>query len=84
MINESHLVSVNLELPILIAEIAPQRYNVIDGNHRMEKARRSSIETLPGYTLDVPEHVNFLTTKIAYEAYVRYWNDKLSEHNLDV
>jgi len=63
VIDECRLESVNLELPVIVAEIAPQRFNLIDGNHRMEKARRSAVETLPGYTLDVTQHVNFLTTK---------------------
>jgi len=77
VIDECHLESVNLELPVIVAEIAPQRLNLIDGNHRMEKARRSAVETLAGYTLDVTQHVNFLTTKNAYDAYVAYWNEKL-------
>ncbi len=62
---------------MIIAEIAPKRYNLIDGHHRMEKARRSGVETLPCYTLDVTHHVNFLTTREAYDAYVKYWNGKL-------
>lgn len=76
-INESHLEFVTLENPVIIAEIAPKRYNLIDGHHRMEKARRAGVETLPSYTLDVPDHVEFLTTCEAYRAYVDYWNGKL-------
>jgi hypothetical protein len=30
----------DLSRPILLAEIAPGRYNVIDGNHRLARARR--------------------------------------------
>jgi len=78
VIDESHLKNVNLTLPVIVAEIAPRRFNLIDGNHRMEKARRSAIETLPGYRLDVTQHLNFLTTKNAYDAYVAYWNEKLN------
>jgi len=77
VIDESHLESVNLELPVIVAEIAPQRFNLIDGNHRMEKARRSAVETLSGYTLDVTQHVDFLTTEKAYDAYVSYWYGRL-------
>ena len=65
---------------MIIAEIAPQRYNLIDGHHRMKKARRSGVESLPCYKLDVTHHVNFLTTREAYGAYgayVEYWNEKL-------
>ena len=78
VIDESHLENVNLTLPVIVAEIAPRRFNLIDGNHRMEKARRSAIETLPGYRLDITQHLNFLTTKNAYDAYVAYWNEKLN------
>ncbi len=76
-IDDSHLEFVSLDKPVIIAEIAPGRFNLIDGHHRMEKARRSGVETLPGYTLGVAHHVNFLTTREAYDAYVRYWNEKL-------
>ena len=76
-INESHLEFVTLDRPVIIAEIAPQRYNLIDGHHRMEKARRSGVETLPCYTLEMTHHVNFLTTREAYDVYVEYWNEKL-------
>lgn len=76
-IDEGHLEFVSLDKPVIIAEIAPGRFNLIDGHHRMEKARRSGVETLPGYTLSVAHHVNFLTTREAYDAYVRYWNEKL-------
>ena len=39
-LNESYLAEVDLSRPVILAEIAPGRFIVIDGNHRMEKARR--------------------------------------------
>jgi len=48
-INESHVDSVDISLPVLLAEISPGRYNLIDGNHRMEKARRMGINCMPAY-----------------------------------
>jgi hypothetical protein len=36
---EEHLAAVDITRPIIVAEISPGRYNVIDGNHRIEKAR---------------------------------------------
>jgi len=42
-LDESHLAGIDLSQPVILAEIAPGRFNVIDGNHRMEKARRSGI-----------------------------------------
>ena len=59
------------------AEIALGRYNLIDGNHRMEKARRVGLVSLMAYKMDVERHMKFLTDKKAYVSYVEYWNSKL-------
>jgi len=48
---EEHIDTVDLVKPVVIAEIASQRYNVIDGHHRMEKARRESVTTLSSYRI---------------------------------
>lgn len=50
-INEDHLDSVDISKPVILAEIAPDRYNLIDGNHRAEKAVRQGIEELKAYRL---------------------------------
>jgi len=76
-INESQLGSVDISRPVILAEIAPGRYNLIDGNHRLEKARRLKIKKVPAYRLDVERHMKFLTSKKAYTAYIEYWNSKL-------
>ncbi len=75
--NEEHLPSVDVTKPVIIAEISPGRYNVIDGNHRMEKARRLGLKKMPAYKIAPEQHVRFLTTEKGYLAYVEYWNDKL-------
>jgi hypothetical protein len=51
--------------------------SVIDGNHRLAKARRQGAAALPAYRLQCPTHVPFLTSVFAYEKYVEYWNDKV-------
>jgi ParB-like nuclease family protein len=76
-INESHLDSVDVYQPVIIAEISPGHYNLIDGNHRMEKARRLGINSISAYKLNVDQHISFLTEKKAYQSYVDYWNGKL-------
>jgi len=38
--------------------------------------RRAGVETLLCHTLNVTQHVNFLTTREAYDDYVKYWNRK--------
>lgn len=74
--NEAHLESVDISQPIILAEISPWKYNIIDGNHRVEKARRMGVKSVSAYTLNVKDHINFLTTQKAYISYIKYWNSK--------
>ena len=76
---EDHLATVDVSKPIILAEISPGRFNVIDGNHRMEQARRLGMEKIPAYKLGPCQHVQFLTTEKGYLAYIEYWNSKLKE-----
>jgi len=62
-INESHLDSVEISKPVILAEISPEHFNVIDGNHRLEKARRMGINSILAYKLNVEQHMRFLTSK---------------------
>ena len=78
-INWSHVDTTDVSLPIILAEISPGRYNVIDGNHRVEKARRLGIQKVPAYRLTIPQHVRFLTDKKAYVSYIEYVNGKLKD-----
>ena len=76
-LDEATVRSADLSRPILLAEIAPGSYNVIDGNHRLAKARRGGALVLPAYRIHCPTHIPFLTSAFAYEKYVQYWNDKV-------
>lgn len=78
-LNQEHINTVDIEKPIIIAEIAPQRYNVIDGNHRMEKARREGTRHLHCYRVQPEVHTRFITDLNAYHSYIEYWNDKVDE-----
>jgi hypothetical protein len=69
----------DLSRPILFAEIAPGRFNLIDGNHRTRKARRDGVPTVMARKVGCPHHVAFLTSMRAYEAYVEYWNGKVKD-----
>ncbi len=75
-IDESHVDSVDVSQPVILSEIAPGHYNLIDGNHRMEKARRMGAKSILAYKLDVNQHLKFLTEKKAYLSYIEYWNGK--------
>lgn len=76
-LNESHLDSVDISKPIILAEISPGRYNVIDGHHRLEKAYRIGRENIWAYKLKAKQHLQFLTSSKAYHAYIEYWNSKV-------
>jgi len=68
---------VEISRPIILAEIAPGRYNLIDGNHRLEKAHRMGIKTIQAYRLNATQHIKFLIGKKTYTTYIEYWNSKL-------
>lgn len=76
-LNESHVDTVDISKPVILAEIAPSRFNLIDGQHRVEKAHRMGIDTLQAYNLDVSQHIRFLTSRKAFEIYVEYWNSQI-------
>lgn len=78
-LNEETVRSADLSRPILLAEIAPGRFNVIDGNHRLARARREILQMVPARRVRCPDHVPFLISDWAYEKYVEYWNSKLED-----
>jgi len=79
VLTESHIDKVDIGVPVLLAEISPGRYNVIDGNHRLEKAYRAGVDYIAGYRLRPEQHMHFLTSLKAYKAYVEYWNSKIKD-----
>jgi hypothetical protein len=73
------ILGANLSRPIVLAEISPDNYNLIDGNHRVARAKRDGIRILPGWRVRCTDHVDFLTSTEAYEKYVEYWNGKVKQ-----
>jgi len=82
VIDEEYIDSDIIDEPVILAEVAPGRYNLIDGNHRMEKAKRLGYKDIMAYKLNAEEHLMFLTTRDSYEKYISYWNEKLLESQL--
>jgi hypothetical protein len=78
-LDEEAVRAADLLRPVLFAEISPGRYNLIDGNHRVGKARLNGVPTIAARRVSCPEHVPFLTSTFAYEKYVEYWNSKLPD-----
>ncbi|MBF0595201.1 MAG: hypothetical protein HQL22_09560 [Candidatus Omnitrophica bacterium] len=82
-INEPHVDSVDVSKPVIMAEIAPGKYNLIDGNHRVAKACKMGIKSVQAYRFNVQQHMRFLTDSKAYATYVEYWNSKLKDFKSD-
>jgi hypothetical protein len=78
-LDQTTIAAADLSRPVLFAEIAPGGFNLIDGNHRVARAQRDGVSTVPGYRIRCPDHVAFLTSTMAYEKYVEYWNGKIKE-----
>jgi hypothetical protein len=78
-LNQATIADADLSRPVLFAEIAPSRFNLIDGNHRVARARRESLPAVPAYRIRCPDHVAFLTSTMAFQKYVEYWNGKIKE-----
>lgn len=77
-LHEETIGAADLLRPILFAEISPGRFNLIDGHHRVAKARREGVTILLAHRIACPFHVPFLTSTHAYERYVEYWNGKVA------
>lgn len=76
-LNQEKIKTADVWNPILLAEIAPERFNVIDGNHRLEKAFLEGKRTILAYKIHPEQHTLFLTSKKAYDDYIAYWNSKI-------
>ena len=51
--------------------------NIIDGNHRLEKAYRDRVKTIISYKLMAEQMIPYFIDVKDYQAFVGYWNDKL-------
>lgn len=76
-LDENQIDKADITIPPILAEISPGRYNVIDGNHRIEKAYRIEETYIAAYKLKPERHMPFLTSLKAYHTYVDYWNSKI-------
>ncbi|WP_418222939.1 hypothetical protein [Clostridium isatidis] len=77
LVNEEHLSMVDISKPILQAEIRPGMLEIIDGNHRMERAYCGGIEFVESYKLKGEQLLPYFADIRGYKAFVQYWNLKL-------
>ena len=82
-INEEHLPTVDVTRPILQAQIRPDIYVVIDGNHRLEKDFRDGIEYIESFKLCAEQLLPYFKDIRGYTAYVEYWNLKIKNMEQD-
>lgn len=78
-VNEEHLPTVDVKKTVIQAEIRPGMCEIIDGNHRMEKAFRDGVPQINSYKLRGEQLIPYFKNKFGYEKFVHYWNDKLKE-----
>lgn len=76
-LDESFIPQADLSNPIIMVRMRPEFFRLIDGNHRVAKARRTGVKELPAYYLTQEQHRQFFTSEDMQERYVDYWNDKL-------
>jgi hypothetical protein len=76
-INEEYLPTVDVTKTIIQAEIRPRMFQIIDGNHRIEKAFREGIPHIRSYKLRGEQLKPYFFKIEGYEAFVDYWNSKL-------
>ena len=78
-LDESAIQAADVSKPIILVEISPGHFSVIDGNHRLEKARREGLKRIAVYRVTATQHSYFLISVRAYEAYIQYWNSKIDK-----
>lgn len=76
-LNEQHIPTVDLAKPLIVVRLRPEYYRLIDGHHRVAKARRNGVAELPAYYLSEEQHRSFFIHAESDRLYVEYWNEKL-------
>lgn len=76
-LDELTIKTANLSEPIILAEISPGMFNIIDGRHRLEKVYRNNTSKILAYKIYARQHLEFLTSIKAYRKYIEYWNSKI-------
>lgn len=78
-VTEEHLPTVDVSNPVIQAEIKPGTYEIIDGNHRMERAFREGVQFVDSYKLRGEQLLPYFAEVRGYKAFVEYWNSKLRD-----
>ena len=76
----THIEEADLSRPLLMAELSPFSYILVDGYHRLAKAAAHQIETLPAYCLPAKFAAEFLCKEKQYLEFTSYWNGKAYDY----
>lgn len=73
--DEVHVMETDLSLPLVVVELLPGVEKLIDGNHRLQKALRLGITTLPVYRLTFQQHRRYIVDydEATYQQVIRHW-----------
>lgn len=82
-LDEAFIPQADLSKPLIVVRMRPEIFRLIDGNHRVAKARRLGVTELPAYYLTEQQHRQFFTLAEADRMYVDYWNGKLEDLKKD-
>jgi len=58
--NPGHAMDSDIEIPCIIALLCDGIEKLIDGNHRLYKAKKMNLETIPCYVLQKEYHTKFI------------------------
>lgn len=76
-LDQAFIPKADLSKPVIMVRMRPEFFRLMDGNHRVAKARRLGVKELPAYYLSPEQHRQFFTFEEADGLYVNYWNEKL-------
>lgn len=83
-LKEIYIDKADLSEPVILGEIAPDNYHLMDGYHRLAKAMRQKVETLPAYFVKSDVAAQLILDDDAYKKYIIYWNTKVMEANQNI
>jgi hypothetical protein len=58
-LDEVFIPKADLSRPVIMLRMQPESFRLMDGNHRIAKARRQGVKELPAYYLTEAQHRQF-------------------------
>lgn len=63
-LDEAFIPQSDLSKPLIMARMRPEFFRLIDGNHRVAKARRLGVTELPAYYLTPEQHRHYTESMV--------------------